>query len=111
MRVRPALLGVALAALGALGGAGCAAAGRSGQGGGEVRLRCTPADAAVALDGVPVGWCSDFQDRTSLRMAGGTHRLDVTMQGFWPYATYCSPAGGRAVLEIQLSPRSTGAEP
>lgn len=102
----------ARAALGvALCGLGCATAGPFAPGGGSVRLRCKPAEAAVALDGVPVGWCSDFQDRTPLRMPAGMHRLDVTMQGFYPYVTYYSPAGARAVLEIQLTPRSTGAEP
>jgi hypothetical protein len=91
---------------------GCATtAGPPGKGGGAVRLRCTPAEAAVALDGEPVGMCSDFQDRTPLRMAGGMHRLDVTMQGYWPYVTYFAPEGARAVLEVQLSPRSTGAAP
>lgn len=90
---------------------GCATSARPRDGGGEVRLRCAPAEAAVALDGVPVGMCSDFRDRTPLRVSGGMHRLEVTMQGYWPYVTYYSPAGARAVLEIQLSPRSTGAEP
>jgi hypothetical protein len=91
---------------------GCATtAGPPGRGGGAVRLRCTPAEAGVALDGVPVGMCSDFQDRTPLRMGGGMHRLEVTMRGYWPYVTYFAPEGARAVLEFQLSPRSTGAAP
>jgi len=91
---------------------GCAGtAGPAGKGGGAVRLRCTPAEAGVALDGVPVGMCSDFQDRTPLGMGGGMHRLEVTMQGYWPYVTYFAPFGARAVLEVQLSPRSTGAAP
>jgi PEGA domain-containing protein len=92
-------------------GSGCAGAGSPGQGGGAVRLRCTPAGAEVSMDGVPVGMCSDFADRTPLRVGRGMHRLEVTMQGYLPYVTYFAPAGARAVLEIQLSPRSTGAVP
>lgn len=110
MRARAALAGVALWGL-ASGCATGAGAGSLGKGGGEVRLRCTPAEAAVAVDGVPVGMCSDFEDRTPLRMGGGMHRLEVTMQGYLPYVTYLAPAGARAVLDIQLSPRSTGAVP
>ncbi|HEY8208649.1 MAG TPA: PEGA domain-containing protein [Myxococcaceae bacterium] len=107
MSARAALAGVAFWGL----APGCAGtAGAPGRGG-AVRLRCTPAEAAVALDGEPVGMCSDFQDRTPLRMGGGMHRLEVTMQGYWPYVTYFAPEGARAVLEIQLSPRSTGAAP
>lgn len=109
MSARAALAGAVLGAFGS--GCATAAAGSLEKGGGAVRLRCTPAGAAVALDGVPVGMCSDFADRTPLRMGGGMHRLEMTMQGYWPYVTYFAPAGARAVLEIQLSPRSTGAVP
>ena len=91
---------------------GCAAQtkGREGNGG-SVRLVCSVPQATVALDGVPVGMCSDFQDRTPLPVSPGMHRLEVTMQGYWPYVTYFAPEGARAVLEVQLSPRSTGAAP
>ena len=103
MSARAALAGVAVW--------GCATTAGPAGSGGAIRLRCTPAESAVALDGVPVGLCSDFADRTPLRMAGGMHRLELTMQGYWPYVTYFAPEGARAVLEVQLSPRSTGAAP
>jgi hypothetical protein len=75
---------------------------------GDVLLKCEPSDGEVYLDGVIQGLCSDFAGApVGLTVGEGLHRIEVKKEGFWPYTTYFEPSGARAVLRIQLQPRTS----
>lgn len=72
-----------------------------------LRLKCTPADATVYLDGMPRGLCEDFgQDPVQLRGERRMHRLEVKKEGFAPYQTYYAPSGAIVSLNVTLEPRA-----
>lgn len=76
---------------------------------GDVVLRCEPPDAAVLLDGVTQGACTDFQGTPrGLRVGEGLHQIEVKKEGYWPYTTYIEPQGTRATLNVQLRPMGSG---
>ncbi len=45
-----------------------------------------PPDAEVVLDGVVQGRASDFTEDRYLKVASGTHRLELRKPGYAPYA-------------------------
>lgn len=45
-----------------------------------------PPDAEVLLDGVVQGKASDFSEDRYLKVAGGTHKLELRLPGFEPYS-------------------------
>jgi hypothetical protein len=77
-----------------------------------VSLRCDPADAEVAIDGVPRGTCADFGERRPLRLGAGMHRIDITKSGYLPYQTFFAPGGASLALTAALRPtQGSGAQP
>lgn len=77
---------------------------------GALRLRCTPSDAEVTLDGVPQGRCDDFAGNRGLQVGEGLHRIELKKEGHWPYVTYYEASGATAVLEATLVPMSREGE-
>ncbi len=72
-------------------------------GGGQVMLECDPLDAEVALDGVPMGLCSDYATAEhGLPMGTGMHRLDFKHAGRSPYQTEIEPDRAGAVVHASL---------
>ena len=88
----------------------CAHAPAGGQGGGEVTLRCTPADAEVAVDGVPRGTCADLGEKRPLRLGEGMHQIDIHKAGYQPYQTYFAPGGASLSLVATLHPLAGAGE-
>lgn len=69
---------------------------------GEVRLRCSQADAQVLLDGVPAGRCDDFAG--GLKLEEGSHALEVRKAGFAPWSVQVEAGGTRTSLQAELVP-------
>ena len=73
---------------------------------GNLRIDCSPDDATVALDGVPVGLCSDFKGQRGVAVKKGTRRLAVNKLGYLPYESVLDTDGTRLSLTIALAPYS-----
>lgn len=73
-------------------------------GNGDLWLSCEPADAEVAVDGVPQGSCRDFSGHPKGLVLGGEgmRKVVVTKAGYWPYETWLEPSGARATLNVKL---------
>lgn len=70
---------------------------------GNVVLVAEPADAEVAVDGVPQGRCSDFDGvHGALNLSRGSHALTVSKPGFNTFATTLYADDGRQRLHIAL---------
>ena len=79
---------------------------------GDLRLSCSPPDATVSIDGVPVGMCSDFEGARGLSLGDRARRLEVKKTGFMPYASVVQSDGTRLALTVSLAPSSLeGAAP
>lgn len=74
----------------------------------EVAFHCTPADAEVALDGVPQGTCEDYDgDPRALslgRTRGGVHRVAVGKPGFGTWESWLEADGTRLEVDVTLLP-------
>ncbi len=68
-----------------------------------------PADAEVVLDGVAQGKASDFTEDRYLKVASGTHRLELRKPGYEPYGrdVYVS----NALLRIEATLLLEGGAP
>jgi hypothetical protein len=73
---------------------------------GNLRINCSPEDAMVVLDGVPVGLCSDFKGQKGMDVAKGPRRLGVQKLGYLPYESWVDTDGTRISLSIALAPNS-----
>jgi hypothetical protein len=73
---------------------------------GNLRINCSPDDAVVAVDGLPIGLCSDFRGQKGVEMAKGTRRLAVNKTGYLPYESMIDTDGTRVSLTISLAPSS-----
>ena len=73
---------------------------------GNLRINCSPEDATVILDGVPVGLCSDFKGKKGMDVAKGPRRLEVQKLGFMPYESVVDADGTRISLTVALAPSS-----
>lgn len=79
---------------------------------GDLHLSCSPADATVAVDGVPVGLCSDFVGQRGLQLGTRTRRLAVQKSGYYSYESVVQTDGTRLTLTVSLAPSSLeGASP
>ena len=69
-----------------------------------------PPDAEVVLDGVIQGKASDFPEERYLKVAAGTHRLVLRLQGFEPYEReiYVSNSLLRIETTLVVSGSGTG---
>ena len=107
-----AVLAAALLVIGAAGIlSGCFPKGQIygvGNEGGLV-FRVNPPDADVVLDGVVQGKASDFPEERYLKVASGTHRLELRMEGFesWSREVYVS----NSLLRIEASLSRGGPPP
>lgn len=71
---------------------------------GTVELRVQPAAAEVRIDGDP--WVSSDEGFYSAYVAVGTHRVEVTLRGYQPFATEIDVREGAATpVNVILSPR------
>ncbi len=98
-------------AVGALLGAGCYPKSQVygvGNVGGLI-FAVNPPDAEVVLDGVVQGKASDFTEDRYLKVASGTHRLELRKAGYEPYArdVYVS----NALLRIEVTLMLEGGAP
>lgn len=76
---------------------------------GRVVLHCDPTDAEVALDGVPVGLCSDYAgDERGLSTGPGDHTLEFRKRGHFGYRTVVAPDRAQAVVQVRLTPNDSG---
>jgi hypothetical protein len=66
-------------------------------------LRCLPAEAEVALDGVLQGTCADLEGRL-LALPDGPHRLEVSRPGYASWRGEIAPGHARAMLQVDLAP-------
>jgi hypothetical protein len=73
---------------------------------GNLRIDCSPDDAIVAIDGLPVGLCSDFKGQRGVELKKGTRRLAVNKSGYLPYESIVDTDGTRVSLSISLAPAS-----
>ena len=79
-------------------------------GSGELVLRCTPADAEVALDGVTQGLCSDFNGEPhALKVGEKARRVEVKKSGFATWETWLAADQTRVVMTVTLL--SSGGNP
>jgi hypothetical protein len=75
---------------------------------GDLKLKCSPLDAEVIVDGVTQGLCSDFAAPTATLTVGkGMHHIEVKKPGYLPYQTYFEPDGVRASVKVELKPAGT----
>ncbi|HBO70026.1 MAG TPA: hypothetical protein DD658_07795 [Deltaproteobacteria bacterium] len=76
---------------------------------GGLVFRVNPPDADVVLDGVVQGKASDFPEERYLKVASGTHRLELRMEGFesWSREVYVS----NSLLRIEVSLSRGGPPP
>lgn len=76
----------------------------------ELVLHCEPADAEVALDGVPQGTCQDFNgEPKALPIPSGVRRVAVKKSGFQSWDSIIDTDGTRVVMSVTLI--STGGTP
>jgi hypothetical protein len=74
-------------------------------GAGELVLRCTPADAEVALDGVSQGLCSDFSGAPrGLQVGKAPRHVVVKKPGFGDWETWVAADETRVVMTVTLTP-------
>ncbi len=74
-------------------------------GAGELVLKCTPADAEVALDGVSQGVCSDFGGEPhGLKVGRAPRHVVVKKSGFTPWETWLAADETRVVMTVTLTP-------
>ncbi|MBL8922543.1 MAG: hypothetical protein JNJ54_27070 [Myxococcaceae bacterium] len=74
-------------------------------GAGELVLRCTPADAEVALDGVSQGLCSDFDGEPhALKVGTAARRVEVKKSGFQTWESWLAADQTRVVMTVTLLP-------
>lgn len=73
---------------------------------GDLRIRCSPDDATVALDGLSVGLCSDFAGQRGVALGKGVRHLAVRKTGYLPYESIVEADGTRISLTISLAPTS-----
>ena len=72
---------------------------------GTLAIRVQPADADVTIDGEP--WRGpEGQDRLTVQLAAGTHRVEIRKPGYDPYSTEVQIRRGETTpLNVSL-PRS-----
>lgn len=76
---------------------------------GELKLRCTPPDAEVLIDGFSVGPCHQFEGKPKgLTLSKGMRQVVVKKSGFLPYFGYVDSDGTMAALTIELVPQTVG---
>lgn len=76
---------------------------------GGLIFRVNPPDAVVVLDGVVQGKASDFPEERYLKVASGTHRLELRKEGYesWSREVYVSSS----LLRIEASLTRGGGPP
>lgn len=74
-------------------------------GAGELVLKCTPADAEVALDGVTQGVCTDFGgEPRGLKLGKSARHVVVKKSGFGTWETWLAADETRVVMTVTLTP-------
>jgi hypothetical protein len=77
---------------------------------GTLSLRVTPVDATILIDG-QVWDRPQGQDRFSIDLVEGTHRVEVHQQGYGPYArTVQIHGGGTLTINVSLSTGGGGSQ-
>lgn len=70
---------------------------------GGLIFRVNPPDAVVVLDGVVQGKASDFPEERYLKVASGTHRLELRMEGYESYTREVYVSNSLLRIETSLS--------
>lgn len=67
---------------------------------GSIRLRVSPKDASVYIDGALAGVVDDFDGLTNhLELDAGSHDLELRADGYEPYRVRISVSVGRTITE------------
>jgi hypothetical protein len=84
--------------------AGCYPKGQIYGVGGEGGLifAVNPSDAEVVLDGVAQGRASEFPEERYLKVAGGTHKLELRLPGFETYSRELYVSNSLLRIEVTL---------
>jgi hypothetical protein len=73
--------------------------------GGNTLVRCEPADAELAVDGVVRGLASDFDGRERLlAIPAGNHQLGFRRKGYEAVVVDVVVVDGRQTLDVRLTP-------
>lgn len=86
--------------------AGCAAGGRvAGPASpGALAFAVRPPEAEVVIDGSVRGQAREWTNGRVLEVSGGTHRLELRLPGYEPYARDVFVAGGVVKIDAVLFP-------
>jgi hypothetical protein len=77
--------------------------------GGNTLVRCQPADAEVAVDGVVRGLASDFDGRERLlALPAGDHAVSFRRKGYEAVVVDVAVGEGRQTLDVRLTPLQLG---
>ncbi len=77
--------------------------------GGNTLVRCEPADAELAVDGVVRGLASDFDGTERLlALPAGDHQVGFRHEGYQTVVVDVFVGAGRQTLDVRLTPLQLG---